>query len=176
MPELGSIGWWESRWESKEPRRLARAFHSAYHFLLVNAPHRTRCPLTDRDGRLREILVSHLEMQQAIAGARAWCLNNYANQDHARIYAIIARRLPEDWAKSLKRCTFALQAFEQLCENRYQHEQGGLSRLSQKLGRSAASLKLDRLDFFLFAAAIALDDDAWQAATKGETEGEEKPC
>lgn len=166
MAELGSLGWWQVRSERVlgPGRRLARAFHSSYHHLVVHDSAASLCPLTDRDGRLREIVVSRLDMERSVHGARAWCLNNYANTDHPRIYAIIARRLPEEWVKSQKRRCFALKAFQELCENLPWHKDGAKNALAQKLNRSAASLDRDRLDFFLIAAAICLDDDAWEAA------------
>ena len=48
-------------------RRLARVIHNAYHHPPIHAPEHTCCALTDRDGRLREIVISRMEMDRAIA-------------------------------------------------------------------------------------------------------------
>lgn len=173
MEELGSLGWWKARSERVigPGHRLARAMHSSYHRLLSYPFRSSSCPLSDYDGRLSEIAVSYLEMMTAVKGAKLWLRNDFEHRDHAHVYAAIAQRLPEAWAKSKKRCYFALTAFQSLCENKDWDERPAGQRLSQRLSRSTYTIFYrDRFDFFLFVAALAFDDDAWAAAMQ---EGEE---
>lgn len=169
MAELGNRNWWrERRWgRGKAGRRLARTFHNAYHAQTISRQERTLWRWADRDGRLREAFISRLEMDMAIAGATAWCAGNVDDRRYRQAESLILRRLPEPWAKSAKRQALSLRAFGELCEGRGCHGQGDLGRLAQQLDRSPDAVGLDRLDFFTFAAALALDDDAWQEAMSG---------
>lgn len=173
MGELGDKSWWRTkRWgrtadAGKAPRRLASTLHTAYHALVISEQEGVFWQMTFRDGRLRDLFVSRLEMERAVKGAKAWCLNNFRNGEYGRALDAVGHRLPEDWAKSLTRCCFALKAFETLCEGRAKDPYGELESLSRRLHRSPASLRLDRLDFFLFVGAIALDEDAWESAMTG---------
>ena len=195
MAELGDLNWWrQKRWgRGKAGRRLARTFHYAYHALQVAKQECTLWRWADSGGRLHDAFISQLEMDRAIAGAKAWCANNFRDNQYGHAVAAIAVRLPEKWAKSPTRMALALRAFEELCEDRVQHdrreregwgersEPSTIERLASELDLSVASVNLYRLDFFLFAAAIACDDDAWQEAMSGRdtetgeqvTEGEE---
>jgi hypothetical protein len=122
-------------------------------------------------------------MDLAIRRARAWCSSNIGDQDYIHAAAAIERRLPAAWANDSKRCAFALRAFEEICSGRYdcRHPRGRLQKIARKLGRGADAINGDRLDFFLLAAVMALDDDAWAEAMTGKdsatgeqvTEGEQ---
>lgn len=186
MAELGDLGWWrEKRWgRGKAGRRLARTFHASYHALLISQQEHTLWQWTDRDGHLHDTMVSRLEMDLAIIRAKVWCANDFRDKQYGHALAGIATRLPEKWAKNPRRRAFALRAFEELCEGHTSHGKGDLGRLAQKLDRSPDAVAFDREDFFLFAASLALDDDAWAEAMSGRdletgrqmTEGEELPC
>jgi len=195
MSELGNLNWWrEKRWGrgKKAGHRLARTFHASYHALQIAKQEYTLWRWADRGGRLHDAFISRLEMDRAIAGAKAWCANSFRDNQYGHAAAAVAARLPEKWAKNPKRLAIALRAFEELCEGRGGHERkerewgersepSAIERLAIELDMSVDSLILYRQDFFLFAAAIALDDDAWQEAMSGKdadtgeqvTEGED---
>lgn len=169
MNELGSLDWWQARYppSDKRLRRLARTFHDSYHHLLLHAPEHSCCALTDKNGWLREITVSTLDMQRAVAGAKTWCRNTFCDREYGHVYATIATRLPK-WVKKFRRRIFALRTFEALCEGRYEH--GDTNFLALKLNRSPNSIRRDYSDFFLFVGTLALDDNEWKRAMQ---EGEE---
>ena len=162
-----NLGWWQTKpWTAERlarVRRVARSVHNAYHLALIHGGPTSAVAYGDR----------RLDLERAIAAAKAWCRNSFSDTEYGHAFAAIATRLPENWAKSPQRCALALRAFEVLCEDNLVHESGALAELAAELGRSTDAVQRDRLDFFVFAAACALDDKVWRYAMKEAThEGE----
>lgn len=141
---------------------MAKAFHAAFHQLLISRQEFTLWRPAFRDGRLRPVLVTRLEMDLAIRRAQQWCGNNL-NGHQKQLAAAVAARLSIEWATDSKRRLLALRAFQGLCAGRRIHNRC-LHSVAARMGCSPDQLENHCLDFFLFAAAYALDDEAWQEA------------
>lgn len=163
-----NLGWWASieSGSTERGRSLACAFHAAYHRSMIYPANQISWVFSDHTGRFHHRTILRLEMERVIAAAKAWCLNSFTDSEYGHAFADIATRLPEKWAKSPQRRALALRAFEVLCEDNRVHESGALTELAADLGRSTDAVQRDRLDFFVFAAACALDDETWNHAMK----------
>lgn len=170
MPELGDLAWWrEKRWGKKAGRRLAQTMHQGYHAFILNKRMNGIPQCADREGRLRPIFVSRMEMDLGVTRAKAWC----SGKEHGDHIEPIMRRLSK-WASCPKRCSLALLTFEVLCEGRWCHSEGSIRKMGNSLWLSTDTLNLYRLDFFLLVAASILDDDAWEEAMTGLEAGEQR--
>jgi hypothetical protein len=137
--------------------------HQGYHAFILSKRTDGIRQCADREGRLRPIFVSRLEMDLGVARAKAWC----SGKEHGDHIDPIMRHLPGKWAGCPKRCSLALLTFEVLCEGRWCHPDGSIRKLGNSLRLSTDTLNLYRLDFFLLVAASILDDDAWAEALSG---------